>query len=114
MGIKALVAARPGARNFFQIRRSCVTLATGIFRRGRLAFAPPAPVTARLLPAVRFAVLRAPVLALPAPALPPRRLASTPNAAVPFGGIIRKKTLLAALQQAFAMTGTLLLAAFYL
>jgi hypothetical protein len=114
MGIEALVAAWPGTRNFFQIRRWCVTLATGIFRLGRPTFALPAPVTARLFTAMRFAVLRASILALPAPALPPRRLASTPNAAVPFGGIIGKKTLLAALQQAFAMTGTLLLAAFCL
>ena len=112
MRIEAHVAARPGTRNFFQIRRSCVTLATGIFRLIALTVSPPAPMTSRLFPTMRFAVLRASILALSAPALPLRRLPATPSAAIPLGGIIGEEALLTALQQASAMTGTLLLAAF--
>lgn len=114
MRIEALVAPRPGTRNFFQIRRSCVTLATGICRLAALAFMLPDAVTTRLFPAVRFAVLRAPVLALPAPALPPRCLLTTPITAIPLGGIIGMEAPLTALQQALAMTGAPLLAAFCL
>ena len=112
MRIEALVTARPGTRNFFQIRRSCVTLATSIFRLAPLAFSPPDPVATRLFPAEGFAVGCATVPALPAPALPPRRLLATPPAAIPLGGIIGEEALLTAFQQASAMTGTLLPAAF--
>lgn len=111
---KTLVAARTGARNFFQIGRSCVTLAPGIFRLPALVFAAPAPITPRLFTAMGFAVERPSILPLPAPTPPPRRLAPTPSTAIPLRRINGKKTLFAAFQQAFAMTGTPLLAAFCL